>query len=192
MKKKVQNKKNSDVAHLRKVGVVSLDYSSIERAGFYWRSSHRWLPWLALWIKGACTVALIGALACLIIVFSRPRPVLLVSYPDGLTLCSMPPLDQKTGTPIVRPSAEAVLCNSLSARAGRGTDEQNLKFAREVQSEPVFEGLPPLSNEAIGNAPIGPPMPAPPSVQAAPPPMVSLPDGSARASNQLQPVSGGE
>lgn len=192
MKKKIQNKKDSNVAQLRKMGIVSLDYSSIERSGFYWRSSHRWLPWLTLWIKATCAIALVGALACLLIVFSRPRPVLLVSYPDGLTLCSMPPLDQKTGRPIPRPSDEGALCSSLSARAGRGTDEQNLKFAQEVQREPVFEGLPPLSDKAIGNASIGPSIPAPTPVQAAPPPVKSSPDGSARVLDHSQPASGGQ
>lgn len=145
-------KKDDPIVKLRKVGIVHNDYSSVERAGNYWRSSYRWIPLVSIWIKISCTVALLGALACLVIVFTRPRPVLLVSFPDGLTLCSMPPLDPKTGRAIPRPSGEAELCAQLSTRAGRGTDEQNLAFAKQVQKEAAVENMAPISDHATGIA----------------------------------------
>lgn len=170
MKKKDNNKNKLDT--LRKIGIVPREYLAVDRAGQFWRSSHRWIPLVSLWIKFCCMVALLGALACLVIVFARPRPVLLVSYPDGLTLCSMPPLNPKTGQPIARPSREAALCNSLARRAGRATDEENLRFASEIQKEPAAVEMPPLSDAAMGiekPAPAQPaPVPAGPIVQPSP------------------------
>jgi hypothetical protein len=172
----VKRKKNKDnpVAKLRRIGIVSRDYSSVERAGNYWRSTHRWIPLVSLWIKLCCTVALLGALACLVIVFTRPRPVLLVSFPDGMTLCSMPPLNPKTARVIPRPSAEQELCSQLSARAGRGTDEQNIAFAKQIQKEAAIEEMLPLSDGATGlnsapqQVPVEPALPSPETPQAIP------------------------
>lgn len=122
---------------IRKAGIVERDLSPAQRAGMYWRSAHRWLPWVNLWVKGCCVVALVGALACLVIVFSRPRPILLASFPDGTTVCSLPPLDPKTGRVIPRPSSEAEICRKLAARYGRADDEQNAEFAKFSQAEPA-------------------------------------------------------
>ena len=190
---KRKNKKNNPVLALRKIGIVPRDFSSVERAGSYWRSTHRWIPIVSLWIKMSCLVALLGALACLVIVFTRPRPVLLVSFPDGLTLCSMPPLDPKTSRAIPRPSDEAELCAQLSTRAGRGTDEQNLVFAKQVQQEANVEQMNPLSDQAMGLTSPTPPSEAPSSTTPAAPspeaPVVEQPNPATQPSPQ--PPTGG-
>ena len=185
---KRKSKKDNPAIALRKIGIVPRDLSSVERAGSYWRSTHRWIPVVSLWIKMCCLVALLGALTCLIIVFTRPRPVLLVSFPDGLTLCSMPPLDPKTSRVIPRPSAEADLCAQLSTRAGRGTDEQNLVFAKQVQQEAKVEQMDPLSDQATGlNSSAPSPEAAPSSTPAAPSP--EAPIVPPQASNPAQPAT---
>lgn len=167
----MKKKKQSRVARLRKIGIVERDFTPAQRAGLYWRSAHRFLPLLNLWVKACCAVAFLAALACLVIVFTRPRPILLVSFPDGTTVCSLPPLDPKTGKIIPRPSSEAQLCRMLAERSGRADDEQNAEFAKFSQSEPpatsmksIEEAMNQKQQEAISNSsppPLAPEVVAP-------------------------------
>lgn len=161
MSRRRSKKISTPVAQLRKIGVVPREMDPAQRADLYWRSAHRFIPKVVLWIKVCCGVALLGALACLFVVFSRPRPMLLVSFPDGTTLCSMPPLDPDTGAIIPRPSAEDAACKSLSFRAGRADDEQNVAFVRENRAK--TNALPPTTLDSA------------PSVQSTDTPPVSPP-----------------
>lgn len=166
-KKKKSGKKPDKIAELRKIGKIPVVIAPEWRAGQVWRVAYARLPWISMWIKLASVVALCGALACLVIVFSRPRPVLLVSYPDGTTLCSMPPLDPSSGRPLPRPSAEAALCAELARRAGRGGDAQNLEFAKLTQVEQELPAVHPASATG-GDEASSAPLPEAPASQAEP------------------------
>lgn len=131
-----KKKDPTPIAKIRKIGIVQRELGPVSRAGRYWRGAYYMLPKFNLWIKLSCIVALLGALACLVVVFTRPRPILLVSFPDGTTLCSLPPLDPSTGRVLPRPSQEEELCAMLVKRSGRGSDKDNAEFAKESQVEP--------------------------------------------------------
>jgi hypothetical protein len=117
-KKNAKDKANS-ANNLSQAGIVPVEMDLVERADVYWRSAHRWLPKVSLWIKACCVVCFLSAFACVLIVFMRPRPTLLVSFPDGTTLCAPSPLDTKTRRPVARASDEARLCKMLANRANR-------------------------------------------------------------------------
>lgn len=154
MKGKGKKAPSSPVAALRKIGIIERQLSPVQRAGKYWRGAYHMMPRVGWWINISCAIALLGALACLVIVFTRPRPVLLVSFPDGTTVCSLPPLDPSTGRPVPRPDEEELLCRRLAIQSGRGGDELNEQFAKEKQ----------LEQEEVAIAP----QPAPAPVQASP------------------------
>lgn len=178
---KSRKKEPTPIAKIRKSGFVSRSLSPASRAGRYWRGAYYMLPKFNLWIKLSCLVALLGALACLLIVFTRPRPILLVSFPDGTTLCSLPPLDPSTGRILPRPSQEEEMCAMLAKRSGRGTDKDNAEFAKVSQVEP------PAQERSDLQAPVEPaPTQASPSaIPAAEQPAVAAPVPGAEAASGL-------
>lgn len=160
VRKPKTSKKNSPANELKKAGIVPVEMDLVERADIYWRSAHRWIPKVSLWIKLCCVVCFLCAFACVLIVFMRPRPTLLVSFPDGTTLCAPSPLDVKNRRPLPRASEEARLCKMLANRANRPEIENVERADRKEQDDALGHqkaagavGLTPPSNVSDGSAP---------------------------------------
>ena len=169
-KKKNAKDKDNAANNLSQAGIIPVEMDLVERADVYWRSAHRWLPKVSLWIKACCVVCFLCAFACVLIVFMRPRPTLLVSFPDGTTLCAPSPLDPKTRRPVARASDEARLCKMLANRANRpeieavdrsNKKEQEAALGNSSAAAPKQEEATPAPNAVSPETPTAPSSPAP-------------------------------
>lgn len=148
-------------AELAKIGRIQQPpdpYADASR----WQASHRWLPWGVRWIQtmGLITVASVAFSAFSVTL--RPRPTLLMAYPDGSTQCAPAPIAPRTRAPLPRASArEQALCQRLALEAGL-TAEQRAAMPPPINAPGWSEATPMMPAVPPGARPVPPPVPVAP------------------------------
>lgn len=73
----------------------------------------RMIPMLSRYITAMAGVAVLSMVVSLISLWARPDPLVLLSFPDGTTRCTPPPVSPRTGKAYARPKAQVIMCNDL-------------------------------------------------------------------------------
>lgn len=76
---------------------------------------HRFIPLLGRYVLAMFIVSTLAMVVSAISLWSRPDPLVLLSYPDGTNRCTPPTLDPTTHQPQQRPAKYVATCSALNA-----------------------------------------------------------------------------
>jgi hypothetical protein len=94
----------------------------VRRVNDFWRDASqsrelavRMIPLLSRYILVMAGIAVFAMFVSLVSLWTRPDPLVLLSFPDGTTRCTPPSINPTTGKTQTRPTAQVLTCNELEA-----------------------------------------------------------------------------
>ena len=108
----------------RMVGVIPLQPQFFLDAGKRVRTAWVWIPRLRMIVMASSAISVVALLGCLIAVYSRPEPMVFLSFPDGSIACG-PRLDGQ-GRLVQRSREDQAVCDRIRPPVGIDMSAANL------------------------------------------------------------------